>query len=272
MAMMRRLSILAALCLAGCSPVLAQSPQFMDLWALASPASAYVVPTNGLVAWYKLDGNAQDSSTNAIHGTASGAPAPLEVAGVSGTAMQFAGTNSLAGSIIKMPAGEISARLHGATSVTYSAWINFTRLNTTQKWIFHESIQGNNLGGFDLCVLATNRIRVGGRSIYSDTYQLVAMTNALPTNEWHHVVGVHSISADSIQLYIDGALATNAAVTFGATTYTDANDQQYQDTIGNDPYNNANFDVGAVIDDACVWRRGLGADEILQMYNSLGGQ
>ena len=83
--------------------------------------NAQSVPTNGLVAFYPFDGNANDVSGNAIHGTATGVTLTTDRFGRSNAAYQFSGNNSPL-SYVRITN---AATLQFPSDFTFSAWIRF---------------------------------------------------------------------------------------------------------------------------------------------------
>src|SRR5437867_2677659 len=75
--------------------------------------------TNGLVAYYPFNGNANDVSGNGNHGTANNVTFASDRFGVTGSAGSFAGNS---GSNV----GINSANLNLPPDFTVSVWINYT--------------------------------------------------------------------------------------------------------------------------------------------------
>lgn len=94
------------------------------LAALASNASAQSWLTNGLVAYYPFNANANDESGNGFNGTVNGATLTTDRFGRTQSCYSFNGTDNY----IRLPLN--TGNLNGSTQVTISAWINPNQIKT----------------------------------------------------------------------------------------------------------------------------------------------
>jgi hypothetical protein len=160
------------------------------------------------VAYYKLDGNANDSTTSANNGTWSGTEAyeygPYGIAG------SFNGTNS---KITK-------ANLFDGTQVTMSASIWAKATDWTPST--NESILDI---GDNSTSLAQNRIFINSSttdiivSIDGGDGGFASASQSFTNNTWHHIVGTWDVTGgavtNGIKIYLDGVLAAQGNSTTG---------------------------------------------------------
>jgi len=153
--------------------------------------------TKGLVAWYKLDGNAQDSSGNGNNGTPNGSPTYVaDRLGEPNCALDFASRwdNVLV---------QDSPSLKLGTHLTLAAWIRPKSLHIARivnKW---EGQPGGVGGAYNLGTDRGNEIwfeLADGAGGHEAVIARVDPSEFL--NTWHHIAGVYDGSR--MRLFIDG--------------------------------------------------------------------
>jgi hypothetical protein len=102
-----------------------------------------LIPSNGLLAYYPFNGNANDESENSFNGTVTGATLTSDRNGAANKAYQFDGINDL----IQLPnIDPISGGTVG--EYTLAVWVNLNALNTAetgdQCWVFGDEFEQNN--------------------------------------------------------------------------------------------------------------------------------
>ena len=157
--------------------------------------------TKGLVAYYKLDGDAKDSA-GTHHGTLAGQAKPF-IAGKVGQAFNV--TADL--TYITVPyAADLAL-----SSYTVAAWVNYTDTNGNRGIL---GTRFNSDNTFDLKVDAT-RIHgdVGnGTAWLSSAVDVVtAQGGAITTGVWHHIL--YAVEPGVTRIYLDGALASTVTYT-----------------------------------------------------------
>jgi hypothetical protein len=152
-------------------------------------------PTNGLVAYYPFNGNANDESGNGNHGTVVGATLTTDRFGVNNKAYSFNGSNSRI---------DIPETLFGPTAaeVTISAWITTDNGSYAgdQKILY----KGSANGEFDFGV-RTNSLYFGPNLV---TTSWTYTTSPLPTNTTVHVCGVY-VRGQRLELWVNGVLVSS---------------------------------------------------------------
>jgi len=202
------------------------------------------IPLDGLLGYYKVDGDALDHSGNDMHGTIKGAVSFTEDRnGIENGAL------FLDGGFVEL---EDTTDFFTTTSVSISVWINPSEISDWQaivtKW------NGFGLGGYYLGINPDgNLIRWN-----LDMPNPIDGNNVQP-NTWLHVTATHD--GDTTKLYMDGELVDQ---------------QAYNEPIS---VNNANVIIGSqnnilneftflgAMDDILIYNRALDGDEVLDIFN-----
>lgn len=221
--------------------------------------------TNGLVGWWKFDGDATDSSGNGNNGTLVGSPS--YVSGRIGSAISLNGSSQY----IDLGVYTLSPQLSGSSAITQSAWIKYNSLTGNNQDILFVSIGSTNFTGASIQLDSTGHLRIGGRSVKTDGFQNATAASVLSTNTWHFVTGVLDFPSQKIYGYVDGVKVIDQSATFSNSTYTPFGSATTPDMIGVDgnPVSNPLYFNGT-IDDARIYNRALSVAEIQQIYNLQG--
>lgn len=211
------------------------------------------IPTNGLVAYYPFNGNANDESGNGNNGIVNGATLTTDRCGNLNSAYYFDGRSNII----------VSPSSFYLRNYSYSCWFKLTLLPTLGIGFYIISIGGT--GGDQVIALVNEYsglgigFQCGGYS--SPTVTVQAATEYLPTtiNKWYHIVSVRS--NDSVKLYINAVLVgqntTNTMLPYYSTNNTSF-------TIGS-RFNNSQYTTGA-IDEVRIYNRVLDSTEIAKLY------
>ena len=220
-----------------------------------------------LIAWYKLDGNALDSSGNGHHGTASGA---TWAGGKIGQCGKLTGALSTS-----MPSASWSVATH---SVTLSGWFKFIeadvisrlgQLTYTYNTPTGTLLGYNHYGGFALTWEATHNsgtfsnFRVFGTLRHSNGAYATA-TKAVVYGEWAHYAVVFDRNTNVLKLYVDGELLGSTPISsFGQGNYTDRSFYINYGSIygGNGPGSHMN----CFVDDVRVYDHALSPKEVKEL-------
>ncbi|MHA2314518.1 MAG: LamG domain-containing protein [Candidatus Hermodarchaeia archaeon] len=209
-----------------------------------------------LVGWWRLNEGsgtlAIDSSGNNLNGEL--VNEPLWVAGIQGTALQFAD-----GSHVAVSGYEGILGTHARTS---TAWINVTKTSASiitwgpsgegTKWVMR-----THNGP------ATLRLECGRGNTYG--------TTDLVDGEWHHVAAVleddGTPDVSEIKLYVDGKLDP---IMEGGTPRQMNTSSGGEFRIGYD-LNNTGRTFDGMMDDVRIYDRALSADDIQALIDNPGG-
>ena len=167
---------------------------FIFLNVLYSPLWAQI-PSNGLVAWYPFNGNANDESGNGNHGVVNGAYLIADRLGNSSLAYRFDGGVSTSITV------NLQNSIQG--NKTYSLWM---KLDNTFINPYCHLITCSGTPNDYLSVNGNHPAYVSKNTVgkFYDGKAGVMSLNPLNDNSWHHVTMVHDYVNLTSRLYIDG--------------------------------------------------------------------
>lgn len=216
------------------------------------------IPTNGLIAWYPFNGNANDESGNKWNGIVFGAVLVPDRGNISSSAYFFDGLNDF----IQTPFEGVLGNKERAISF----WAK-TNMNATPDGMAAVSYGPNGLGtrfdGFFNFNELGATANIGGAAITFDTPKPVN------DDQWHHyifMINTANALLENVKIYQDGIqlrdilsiydspkvqvnTASGGDLVFGRTNY-----------IGIPAY------FKGSIDDVAIWNRALTEEEILKIY------
>ena len=240
-----------------------------------SSQTSFDVPTQGLVAYYPFNGNANDSSGNGLNGIVSGAALNTDRFGIPNSAFTFNGTSS----IIRF--GDILDSVFSApiAKFTVSGWAKTKSYKT-----FADDggfMIGKNAGGpgpyqwgighYEGKVFAT---------IFSDTNGVtnyIGVASPIGINQWFHFVYIFDGSLPELQrlkLYINGQSSNTTVLSHVGTIGTTTVNTHQQFTLGatharNNPLSNSNYYDGT-LDDIRIYNGALNDSAIQSLYHEKG--
>jgi hypothetical protein len=204
-----------------------------------------VIPTD-LAAWYKLDGNANDSSGNGYNGTPSNI---TYTTGQFGQAASFNGTNS--GITISDTA---DLRLTG--DYTISLWLNVSSMGTIQRPINKDD--ANDFSAGYAFVVETN----GDLSwVHNDgsTNQIWATGVSLSANTWYNITCVYSDSLNLRTIYLNGVSQNTRATNTNVAAGTETLNLGYLQVYGQR--------LNGLLDQVRIYNIALDSAQVLALYN-----
>ncbi len=220
------------------------------------------IPTNGLVAWYPFNGNANDESGNGYTSTITGATLTTGRLGNTNSAYNFTGTSQY---IITNYPG-----VTGTNDRTISLWFKQTTINSgSSEWpLFNYSgfTQGS---GFAAMIFPAN-ISAQSNRTGVDIGGSYAVYDPIPTlNEWHHLVIVYSSTFGTnvlaCKVYLDNVLLSTVVGSLATSIPLNTGNDSQNLTIGANPgLLSAQF-LGS-IDDIAVYDRLLTEPEISSLF------
>jgi len=219
--------------------------------------------TDGLVAYYLFDGNANDLSGNANHGVVYGAQLTVDRFGRADHAYLFDGLDDT----IEAPH---SASLDITGPITVSCWVKahdtYWRSGLVIKAPDYDPSVGYHLrtvydkAHFGLYYSAGSTHKGGGAA--SDTL--------VNDNVWHLVTGTYNGS--EIRMYVDGQLETLTPYSIGYESNMAALQighyyYPYSDLWGPGHEGRNNVTLNGAIDEVRIYNRALDQSEITELYN-----
>ena len=207
-------------------------------------AQTCVPPPSNLIAWYRAQNNALDTSQYANHGTLQNG-ASFAVGKV-GQAFVLDGVDDAVTAPQTIPI---------TSSFTAEAWINPTSLQNNPV-VFERSGGENDRIGLQILPDGT----FGGYLDSPNQFNVIGGT--IPTNTFTHVVYLFDDAANSARLYVNGvqvASATETRSPFGNTGTL---------TIGGSPVSAAPDFFPGLIDELTLYNRALTDAEIQGIFNA----
>jgi len=207
-------------------------------------ASAASDVTNGIVGWWKFNGNANDSSGNGNNGAIAGAVLTTGATNVASTAYSFA-ANAAAQVITFNSPGSISGNL------TVSAWVRPTSYPTERSTI----AEGIDPYSYYISLATDGSLQSYRYGTDPGGYHSSG-AGTVPLNTWTNVV--IAWDATSVKLYVNGTLRTTVATT--------GNGLSGSRIIVGAESTSRQF-IGA-IDDVRVFNRTLPLSDVTKLYSS----
>jgi len=220
------------------------------------------VPTDGLVAYYPFNGNANDASGNDINGTVSGATLTANKNGDVNSAYSFDGDQD----IITIP----NTDMINTSQITVSAWIKPTRYTAleqdqgdSQQVIVSNTRQDGWGPGFEFKTFGetdsngAQYLSLGLSGTINSNFSAQTNNIGMSLNQWSHVAYTHDDT--NIKFYLNGQLVLT------------------EDSPGTNLYNNNSISIGSRpsirhvfsggIDDVGIWNEVLTAEEIANLFS-----
>lgn len=234
------------------------SEKFEDIWSglkgeLATLGSGTISVSQGLVAYYKFEGNLLDSSGNNYNGNPIGNVS--YGTGVSGQATNYDGSGDgvSMGNVLNF----------GTTDFTASFWFNPTQTKNQRIFMKRGGTCGCAGGGFWEFGIDTNKkiwfYVYDGPSCGPNSVNLPS-ASTYNINTWYYVTGVRQ--GNKVSLYINGTLQGTKQTTGIANVNNIGNLM-----IGDSKCSNADF--SGKFDEVKIWNRALTPLEIIKEYTPI---
>jgi hypothetical protein len=213
------------------------------------------VPTNGLVAYYPFNGNANDASGNGNNGTINGATLTTDKSGNLNSAYNFNGQNN---NIVVPDNITINPSL-----ISVSIWVNPAVFGPSEQYIINKSIDilpGSVNRSWAIRISSDGQLNLEIR--VNNTYYLFGSTETLTLNQWNNLVFVYDGS--TAKLYKNNIVVINQSLPGTLTNLS------YNLSIGNFPHANMppyGYFWNGKLDDIGIWNRALTQSEVTTLYN-----
>jgi uncharacterized protein (TIGR02145 family) len=227
------------------------------------------IPTNGLVAWYKMDGNIADSSGNGYNGINNGATATTNRYGISGKALINNGTTNFQ----SIPFSNLSLN-----AGTINLWFKINQINTNKEDIIF-SISKNDGGNQTFFIIDVDKRNGVSKDIYIDfersgtiDWNIVvdeSVFNANSNTYWNCLTVTHNGTTPTAYLngINVGTLNTFTSCSYWWDDLFSASQAANYAALGCIKLNNTNlYFFNGSVDDIRIYSRALTGKEIKQLY------
>jgi hypothetical protein len=221
--------------------------------ALAMQVHAQSWLTNGLVAYYPFNGNANDASGSLMNGIASGVTEASDRFGISGRSYGFNGSDAV---VTVAPLSSVNL-----PELTLSAWVKPTVFPSVQGSIINKwAGYSYSLEDYGLMLLSDLRVHLGNGRHGVGAIAVVS-TNRLALGKWHHVVGAID-SGGKGRIWVDGVLRGEANILPLLPPATAPVRLGQMRGVNGSILDNFN----GSIDDVRLYNRALSVSEVRQLY------
>ncbi len=149
---------------------------------------------SGLVGYFKMDGNASDSSTQLIHGVSTSVTDIQGIHPLNQTGYSFNGTSS------KIHAGTSNRGV--LDTITVSAWVKTTNISSVSQTIASKYDWTLDKGYF--IRIKNGYPAIHGRNTSGSYITTINSTAFVSDGNWHHVMGV--VAGNTWEIWVDGVL------------------------------------------------------------------
>lgn len=212
------------------------------------------VPSNGLVAYYPFNGNANDMSGYGNNGSVNGATPSVDRFGNENSAYKLDGINDY---ILVSNKSQLNFN-----KGTISFWLK-TSSNALMQPL--KKINYNDASGEQFGFTINNSknhfdVKQNSNCVAGQGWLLANSTSPINNNQWHHIVGI--IDSNVIKFYADGVVISQSALS-----------QVGSDVCTGDINIGRNWSTypewfDGLIDDIAIWNRVLTEDEIKGLYEA----
>jgi len=237
-----------------------------DNSSTSTPKSTF--PTEGLIARYSFDANANDISGNNLNGIVYGATMTPDRNNGTNKAYDFDFANVSFG------------KQNDEVYIPYSPILNVSNI-TVSLWLYPRSYYWNGNSGNNPVSTIINRFQYGYSTPNGQAWGIIfnqtsvtgfivgtngtgssnaVSNNSLILNKWHHLVMTYNGS--QIKLYINGVLSATQNYSSAMNTFGNSGISIGESNQANGYWNHTD----GKIDDVALWNRALTATEIQQLY------
>ncbi|MFN5294023.1 MAG: LamG domain-containing protein, partial [Flavobacteriales bacterium] len=224
------------------------------------------VPSNGLVAWYPFNGNANDESGNGNNGVVNGATLEMNRNGIENNALGFWNANS--------NVSIQSITQAGIVEYSVAGWFKKSTESVNQEGgIFCGSNPCNGPGGLRFHIGSTNQAAFGAEYQNCSSVWAYSQNKNYSDNSWHSFALIFNSQPGQILysqfiIYIDGIQIQSVPYYQGNTSVVISPiDNSGIPTILGNAFGGGDHFKG-VLDDIGIWNRALSPSEIEALYTS----
>lgn len=219
------------------------------------------LPTDGLVAWWPFNGNANDESGNGNDGVVNGATLTEDRNGVPNSAYNFNGIDNYI-EVFHNPQLSFSDE----QAVTLSYWLSISELplsNEEYQLFMKVEGGGSSTVGYQVAMFENGIVTM--RAMNGPGTPWIS-SNCGPLNsDPNYVHIVHMIESDSVKCYLNGVLVSSEQndEVFGS------NNQNLLIGWNNTFLNSASVAFKGSLDDIAFWNRPLTTQEVTSLYTGV---
>lgn len=224
--------------------------------------------TDGLVGWWKFEGDVMDSSGFGNNGTWNGTSTSRYSAGRVG---QFSGNFNGSSDYVDTNTSSSFSFVQNTLKFTIAAWVKMGNINSRNTIIGNNNAGARGFtfmwetygGGYGDKALRLSVGKGSGSAVIG-----AHSNDNLPVgnNEWHHVAVSSVNPGNNLRFYLDGDLKN----TYYQTEFSSLSSgfDQYRQTIGVINYSTPVLYFSNAIDDVRIYNRALSAAEISALYSA----
>ena len=220
------------------------------------------IPTNGLIAWYPFNGNANDESGNNNNGTVIGASLTPDRSNLAASSYDFNGTTnyiSLKNTFFVDPSR--------VSTFSYSFWLNPSSFPQPGKEYMISGKEGfwRTIG---VAIRENGEIVIKGSQPSPQNYFSAFSRSIVVVSKWQHVT--ITFNNGLFSLYLNGVLTNSESIAYTSIefAYLQSGNSTSTNLLGAiNPVSPGitNYYQGK-LDDFGIWNRALTSDEILKIY------
>lgn len=226
--------------------------QFIPVATVEVTSETSEVPTDGLFAYYPLDGNANDASGNGNDGNINGAVLTSDRFNNPNSAYQFDGNSDDITT-------SSSSTLRVDTELTFTAWINVEDKGQRHSLAAQGTIFDTS-GNWQLFITSDNRIMMSCNNQDVCISEQVFSTQNINYNTWTHI-GV-TFSSGITRFYINGEFVSQSDMEVNAFNRTSDGIR-----LGEREYTPDTDDFKGKLDEVRLYNRALSDEEIQAIYD-----
>ena len=211
------------------------------------------VPTNGLVAWYPFNGNANDESGNVNNGIVYNSNLTSDRYNNTNSAYIFNGSNSR---IMINQSSSLNTSTWAGISVSF--WVYQTSYLNGQPF----NLRASNQNDLAVYLLANAKPQASNFNSSLGFAFFVNSPDSIYLNSWNHVVVTQNYSSGKFLIYINGIKKDSTIKNLNLIPSPYINLGSRSSSAGL-----SNFFNGSM-DDIGLWNRELSYQEVMALYNS----